>query len=259
MVADCPDVELLEAFLDGRGSEQLVEHVAECSSCAERMKSLLELERDRIFAATTRDQPHQYLNEQKYEDLKQWTRFFRVNSSARVPADISETIGRYQVRRFLGKGSFGDVYAAEDPLFDIERAVKLLRRGLFNSESSRNQFLAEARHAVKVSHPGLVDVRDVVIDPDQSFIVMKLIDGETLEKRLRRGPVEIATTVQIMTKAAQAANHAHEAGLVHRDLKPANILLDQHENPVIADFGLVIDQKDLSEVDRSASFAGTRP
>ena len=144
-------------------------------------------------------------------------------------------------------------------MFDIERAVKLLRRGLFNSESSRNQFLAEARHAVKVSHPGLVDVRDVVIDPDQSFIVMKLIDGETLEKRLRRGPVEIATTVQIMTKAAQAANHAHEAGLVHRDLKPANIPLDQHENPVIADFGLVIDQKDLSEVDRSASFAGTRP
>ncbi|MEI8020532.1 MAG: protein kinase [Schlesneria sp.] len=259
MVADCPDVELLEAFLDGRGSEQLVEHVAECSSCAARMESLLELERDRIFEASTKDPRDQYLNESKYEELKKWTRFLTVNSTARVPADNPETIGRYQVRRFLGKGSFGDVYAVYDPLFDIERAVKLLRRGLFDSESSRNQFLAEARHAVKVSHPGLVDVRDVVIDPDQSFIVMKLIDGETLEKRLRRGPVEIATTVQIMTKAAQAANHAHEAGLVHRDLKPANILLDQHQNPVIADFGLVIDQRVLSEVDRSTPFAGTRP
>ena len=259
MAVDCPDVELLEAFLDGRGSDQLVEHVADCSSCAEKMESLLERERDRVFAATTKDPRDQYLDESKYADLKKWTRLLEVDSSARVSAEMPEKIGRYQVRSFLGKGSFGDVYAVYDPLFDIERAVKLLRRGLFDSETSRNQFLAEARYAVKVSHPGLVDVRDVVIDPDQSFIVMKLIDGETLEKRLRRGPVDIATTVQIMTKVAQAAHHAHEAGLVHRDLKPANILLDQHENPVIADFGLVIDQKVLSEVDRSASFAGTRP
>ncbi len=255
MAADCPDLELLEAFLDGRGSDQLVEHVAECSSCAERMESLLERERDRVFAATTKDPGDQYQNESQYSDLKKWTRFLKVNSSAPVP----ETIGRYQVRRFLGKGSFGDVYAVYDPLFDIERAVKLLRRGLFDSESSRTQFLAEARHAVKVSHPGLIDVRDVVIDPDQSFIVMKLIDGETLEKRLRQGPMDIATTVEIMIKVAQAAHHAHEAGLVHRDLKPANILLDSNQNPVIADFGLVIDQKVLSEVDRSTSFAGTRP
>ena len=259
MAADCPDVELLEDFLDGRGSDQLADHVAECSSCAERMESLLERERDRVFAATTKDGLGQYLDESKYADLKKWTRLLAIHSSTVAPAEIPEKIGRYQVRSFLGKGSFGEVYAVYDPLFDIERAVKVLRRGLFDSESSQKQFLAEARHAVKVSHPGLVDVRDVVIDPDESFIVMKLIEGETLEKRLRRGPIEIANTVEIMIKLAQAADHAHEAGLVHRDLKPANILLDQQQNPVIADFGLVIDQKILSDVDRSTSFAGTRP
>ncbi len=259
MAVDCPDMQLLEAFLEGRGSDQLFEHVAQCSNCAEKMESLVERERDRIFAATTKDGLGHYLDESKFADLKKWTRLLEVNSLARVTVEMPETIGRYQVRSFLGRGSFGDVYAVYDPLFDIERAVKLLRRGLFDLESSRTQFLAEARHAVKVSHPGLVDVRDVVIDPNQSFIVMKLIDGETLEKRLRRGRTDVFTTVQIMIKVAQAAHHAHEAGLVHRDLKPANILLDQDQNPVIADFGLVIDQKVLSDVNGSNSFAGSRP
>ncbi len=259
MIVDCPDVELLEAFLDGRGSDQLADHVADCSSCAEKMESLLEQERDRIFAATTKDRLEEFLNEPNYAELKKWTRLLEINPSAQVPANRPEKIGRYEVRRFIGNGSFGDVYAVYDPLFDIERAVKVLRSGLFDSESSRDQFLAEARHAVKVSHPGLVDVRDVEINPDQSFIVMKLIQGENLERRLRQGPMDIATTVQIMIKVAQAAHHAHEAGLVHRDLKPANILLDQHQNPVIADFGLVFDQNAQDPSDPSLARAGTRP
>ena len=259
MIVDCPDVELLVAFLDGRGSDQLADHVADCSSCAEKMESLLEQERDRIFAATTKDRLEEFLNEPNYAELKKWTRLLEINPSAQVPANRPEKIGRYEVRRFIGRGSFGDVYAVYDPLFDIERAVKVLRSGLFDSESSREQFLAEARHAVKVSHPGLVDVRDVEINPDLSFIVMKLIQGENLEKRLRQGPMELATTVQIMIKVAQAAHHAHEAGLVHRDLKPANILLDQHQNPVIADFGLVFDQNAQDPSDPSLARAGTRP
>ncbi len=259
MIVECPDVELLAAFLDGRGSDQLADHVEDCSSCAEKIERLLEQERERVFAATTKDRNEEFLNESKYAELRKWTRLLEINPSAKVPANRPDKIGRYQVLRFIGKGSFGDVYAVYDPLFDIERAVKVLRSGLFDSESSRDQFLAEARHAVKVSHPGLVDVRDVEINPDQSFIVMKLIQGENLEKRLRQGPIDIATTVQIMIKVAQAAHHAHEAGLVHRDLKPSNILLDQKQNPVIADFGLVIDQNVQDQSHPTMSRAGTRP
>ena len=102
MAVDCPDVELLEAFLDGRGSDQLVEHVADCSSCAEKMESLLERERDRVFAATTKDPRDQYLDESKYADLKKWTRLLAIHSSTVAPAEIPEKIGRYQVRSFLG-------------------------------------------------------------------------------------------------------------------------------------------------------------
>ena len=257
MIADCPDVKQLEAFLDGRESDQLAEHIAGCSNCAEKMESLLD--GGRFNEATTKDQLNPYLNEPKYAELKKWTQSLVLDPSSNPLSEMPKKIGRYEVRRFLGNGSFGDVYSVYDPRFNIERAVKVLRSGLFATERSRDQFLAEARYLAKVSHPGLVDVRDVEIDLDQPFIVMKLIDGETLEKRLRRSPLDIATTVQIMIKVAHAAHHAHEAELVHRDLKPANILLDQQQNPVIADFGLVIDQNAQDNSDPSLAGEGTKP
>ena len=175
------------------------------------------------------------------------------------PVPMPEQIGRFQILALLGGGGFGDVYRARDEELDREVALKLPRAERFGSEGAVARFLDEARLAAGLKHPGIVTIYDVGRDAEgRPYVVMELVAGETLEARLKAGRLPTGEAVRIMAAVADALHYAHKQGLVHRDIKPANILLDEHDAPQVADFGLAVHERDqrrrAGEISGSASY-----
>ena len=133
-------------------------------------------------------------------------------------------IGRYRILQRLGDGSSSDVYAAEDTILHRRVALKVLR-GHDAGESKWRRFQREARSASMLNHPNVVTVFDVGREGDEHYIVMELVEGETLRQRLDRGPVTCAEALDVACGVAHGLAAAHEAWLVHRDVKPENVAL----------------------------------
>ena len=157
-------------------------------------------------------------------------------------ASFPRQLGRFRIESLLGSGAFGDVYLAYDPQLDRRVALKAPRAERFLSDSERDEFVHEARTAARLTHAGIVTIHDVVREGDSLFIVQEYIAGQDLRKFLehedRAPPPEQAC--HLLIGVAEALAFAHEKGFIHRDLKPANILLDAHERPRVADFGLAV-------------------
>jgi serine/threonine-protein kinase len=137
----------------------------------------------------------------------------------------------------------GAVYLAVDEALERPVAVKLIRDDLVSSVDLNNRFRHEARAAAGFAHPHVVRVYDFGVDRDaRAFLVMELLEGQTLRQRLApRAPLDHAEVLHILRGVCSAIGAAHEQGLVHRDLKPENIFLQQHEHgvlPKVLDFGL---------------------
>jgi serine/threonine protein kinase len=143
--------------------------------------------------------------------------------------------GRYVLERQLGHGGMASVYAARDTGLDRTVAVKVLADNLAGDDDLRKRFLREARLAARLSHPNVVNVFDAGEDDGRPYIVMELVEGETLAERGRVSPAEAR---RLALQAARGLAHAHEAGLVHRDIKPGNLLLRRDGTLKIADFGI---------------------
>jgi len=139
--------------------------------------------------------------------------------------------GRYIIRRELGRGTMGVVYAAEDTVLARTVAVKVIELAFEPTEEARNEFeqrfFTEARAAARLAHPGIVVCHDVGKDPGsgQLFIVFEYLKGRTLAELAGQGPMDWRRALAIVVRVARAIQHAHEHGVVHRDLKPANIML----------------------------------
>ena len=147
-------------------------------------------------------------------------------------------IAHYEIIKELDRGGMGIVFRARDTRLDRQVALKMIRAGELATQEEIDRFLAEAQAAAGLEHPGIVPVYDVGEFQGRQYIAMRLIDGETLAARLRRGPLPVRQAALLVRKIATAVEFAHRHGVIHRDLKPANILLDQGEEPLITDFGL---------------------
>lgn len=148
--------------------------------------------------------------------------------------------GRYRVLHELGRGGMGIVYAAHDEQLGRDVALKVLAEFFHGDPVAVLRFRREARALAAVKHPGVVAVYDVGEVGGRSFLVMDLIEGIDLQKRLsghrRLSPMRTGELVQGVASALDAL---HRAGLVHRDVKPSNICLEgEHQRPVLGDFGL---------------------
>lgn len=180
--------------------------------------------------------------------------------SAETRSD-TPSAGRYLLRRRLGQGAAGEVWSAEDPQIGRNVAVKLLKVPEALSERGRaeweRRFLLEARAAGRLSHPGIVSIHDVGAAADgRPFIVMELVEGESLDAALRGAePPPFAKVVNWMIQIAEALDAAHAKGVVHRDVKPANLLVGADGCARIADFGIA--RVAESELTREGTFVGS--
>jgi Tol biopolymer transport system component len=162
----------------------------------------------------------------------------------RAPAlEPGTRLGAFEIVSTLGAGGMGEVYRARDTRLDRYVAIKILSGDLAADAGYRERFEREARAISKLSHPHicvLYDVGHATVggEVDRQYLVMELVDGETLAARLMRGPLPLdrAITWAIQITEALAAAHAH--GIVHRDLKPANVLIGADDAVKVLDFGL---------------------
>jgi serine/threonine-protein kinase len=149
---------------------------------------------------------------------------------------------RYRLERRLGRGGMGTVYAAVDDVLERHVAVKLIREDLAGPLDLAARFRLEARAAAAFAHPHVVRVYDFGVDRHRPFLVMELLEGETLRQRLTsEGPLSASDALHVLRGVCLALSAAHAHGLVHRDLKPENIFLQRHESgivPKVLDFGL---------------------
>jgi predicted Ser/Thr protein kinase len=150
-----------------------------------------------------------------------------------------EQIGRYVVLAELGRGGFGKVYRVRDSNLNREVALKVLYAQMLVDPTLVERFRREAQVVANLDHPHIVPIYDYGDIEDRLGLVMKLLPGGSLAKRIDEGPLPWEEVVRLTGQVATALDYAHERGLVHRDIKPANVLLDDEGNAVLGDFGLV--------------------
>ncbi|MEU3843010.1 serine/threonine-protein kinase [Streptomyces sp. NPDC028635] len=162
----------------------------------------------------------------------------RLRQPAPAPSRCFADIlaGRYRLDRLIGSGGAADVHLARDLRLERPVAVKVFRTGA--DADLEERFHNEAVILARLQHPGLVTVYDAGRHEGRPYLVMELIDGPTLKRRIAAGPLPPDATAALGSGLARALAHAHEAGIVHRDVKPSNIILDASGRPHLTDFGI---------------------
>jgi len=146
-------------------------------------------------------------------------------------------LGPYEVIAPLGTGGMGEVYRARDTRLDRDVAIKVLPGKLSSDTNLKQRLQREARSVSKLSHPNICTLHDIGHHDGLDFLVMELVEGETLEQRLVRGPLPTEQVLRIASQLADALANAHKLGITHRDLKPSNIMLTK-SGAKLMDFGL---------------------
>ena len=157
--------------------------------------------------------------------------------------EVGERLGPYEIRSALGSGGMGEVYRALDPRLGREVAVKILPEELGRDADRLARFEREARLLAALSHSGIAVIHEVSETQGKGgtplhYLVMELVEGETLAERIARGPLPLAEALRVARDVAGALTAAHDKGIVHRDLKPANIKIAPDGHARVLDFGL---------------------
>src|SRR5512135_667394 len=129
-------------------------------------------------------------------------------------------LGPYEIAEQLGAGGMGEVYRARDTRLDRDVAIKVLATQVSANADLKARFEREARAIAALNHPHICQLHDIGNHNGNDFLVMELIEGETLAARLRKGPLPLPQLLAIGAAIADALDKAHRAGIVHRDLKP---------------------------------------
>ncbi len=154
-----------------------------------------------------------------------------------MPLTPGDKLGPYEILSPLGAGGMGEVYKARDTRLDRSVAVKVLPEHIAKREDLRGRFEREARAVASLNHPNICTLHDIGAQDGISYMVMELMEGETLAARIEKGPIPLEHALAFATQIADALDRAHRAGVTHRDVKPANIMLTR-DGVKVLDFGL---------------------
>ena len=276
----CPSSADLRELLEGNVADSdqagVVSHLDQCPSCQQSLEALAK--GDSSFAVTVLEQ-----SEYKTPDANSafWPALQEAEQTLTVAAhaasksspeisldflDPSEdgshlgSLSHFNIVRVVGRGGMGVVLHATDTYLERDVAVKVLDPDVAKDELARTRFCREARAAASISHENVVAVHQVEHEEgkDLPFLVMELISGESLEKKLQReGRLSLREIVSIGMQTAAGLAAAHDKGLIHRDIKPGNILLEKSGQRVkLTDFGLARAAEDV-RLTRSGLVAGT--
>src|SRR5215472_3387516 len=155
-----------------------------------------------------------------------------------MPLQAGSRLGPYEILSPLGAGGMGEVYRARDTKLNRDVALKILPASFTNDPERVARFRREAQVLASLNHPHIAQIHGLEEVADTQFLVLELVDGETLDKRIARGPIPVDGALGIAKQIAEALEAAHEKGIIHRDLKPANIALTKDSNVKVLDFGL---------------------
>ena len=151
---------------------------------------------------------------------------------------IGKKLAHYEITAHLGSGGFGDVYQATDTKLGRSVAIKLLPEAFAYDAERVARFEREARLLASLNHPNIAAIYGIEESDGRKFLVMELVGGETLAELIKRGPIPIDESLRITKYIAEAAETAHENGVIHRDLKPTNIKIAPDGTVKVLDFGL---------------------
>ncbi len=286
VTTECPPLAELEKLLRGRCTDArnacLCEHVGSCPECQKRLDKLAGSASDLAThlreaeqEPPPKDSAYWRAMASAEEELRK-TSLFPSNGEADTPHPEGDLnldflqppdkpnrlgkLGSFDVVRIVGRGGMGVVLHGYDPSLDRDIAIKVIDPQLANNEVARQRFCREARAAAAVTHDNLVAVHQVNEDEPSGlpYLVMQLVNGESLEQRLKRvGKLSVPEVAKLGMQAAAGLAAAHAGGLIHRDIKPANILLEAPSDRVkLTDFGLARAAEDV-KLTRTGFVAGS--
>jgi eukaryotic-like serine/threonine-protein kinase len=151
---------------------------------------------------------------------------------------IGTKLAHYEITRHLGSGGMGDVYQATDSKLGRSVAIKLLPETFAHDTERAARFEREARVLASLNQPNIAAIYGIEQSNDRKFLVMELVEGETLAERIKRGPIPVDESLAIAKQICEALEAAHEKGIIHRDLKPANVKITPEGKVKVLDFGL---------------------
>ena len=151
---------------------------------------------------------------------------------------IGTSLSHYRITEKLGAGGMGEVYRAEDTNLNRQVAVKVLPDIFAGDPERLARFEREAKLLASLNHPNIASIHGLEEHEGRRFLVLELVEGQTLAERLYRGPLPIEEAIEVCRQIAEGLEAAHEKGIIHRDLKPANVKVTPEGKVKVLDFGL---------------------
>jgi eukaryotic-like serine/threonine-protein kinase len=158
---------------------------------------------------------------------------------------IGQTIGDYTILQELGNGASGVVYKVEQTITGRREAMKILGGGTTHSSEQAERFMREIRLQASLAHPNIAAVHNAFLANDDLVLICELLQGESLQSLLARGPVPLTQGVELITQVLAALSYAHAHGVMHRDVSPANIFVTTDKTVKLIDFGLAKGSADV--------------
>ena len=167
---------------------------------------------------------------------------------------LGETISHYKILEKIGQGGMGEVYRAQDTTLEREVAIKVLPAAFTHDPERLARFEREAKLLASLNHPNIAAIHGLEESDGIRFLVLELVEGETLAERVAKGPLPVQEALEVCRQIAEGMEGAHEKGVIHRDLKPANVKITPEGKVKILDFGLAkAFEEETSDIDLSQS------
>src|SRR5258708_18255439 len=166
-------------------------------------------------------------------------------------------MGPYRLEVMLGKGGMATVYRAYQASVKRYVAIKVMSPEIASQPGFKERFDREAEVIASLEHPHIVPVIDYGTEEGTNYLVMRYIEGGSLEDRMRKTPLTLQEAAHFLDQIASALSYAHKRGVIHRDLKPNNVLLDSGENAYLTDFGIARLAQSQTRLTATGSVMGT--